>query len=57
MFRSSIIKILPQVDMDKKMFLETYLKLLGYADMYYKQYEYIGFFNAGLTLAFCAIQT
>ena len=37
------------------MFLETYLKLLGYADMYYKKFEYVGFFNSGLTLAFCAI--
>ena len=57
LFRSSIIKILPQVDMDKKMFLETFLNLLGYADMYFKQYEYVAFFNSALTLSFCAIQT
>lgn len=36
MFRSNIITQIPYVDMDKKIFLEEFLKLLGYADMYYK---------------------
>ena len=43
--------------MDKKMFLETFLKLLGFADMYFKQHEYVAFFNSAMTLTFCAIQT
>lgn len=36
MLRSNIITQIPYVDMDKKIFLEEFLKLLGYADMYYK---------------------
>ena len=43
--------------MDKKMFLEMFLKLLGFADMYFKQHEYVAFFNSAMTLTFCAIQT
>ena len=43
--------------MDKKVFLEELLKLLGYADMYFKQHEYVAFYNSGLAISFCAIQT
>lgn len=57
LFRSSIVKIIPNVDMDKKYFLEEFLKLLSYADMYFKQFEYVAFYNTGLALSFCAIQT
>ena len=35
--RSSIVKILPMIDMDKKIFLSELLKLMGYAGMYWKQ--------------------
>lgn len=42
--------------MDKKKFLEEVLKLLAYADMYFKQRSYTGFYNAGLTIAFMCIQ-
>ena len=55
--RSKIIKILPMVDMDKKLFLQEFLKLLAYADMYFRQRHYMAFYNAGLTIAYCAIQT
>lgn len=37
MLRSSIVKVLPMVDMDKKLFLSELLKLMGYAGMYWKQ--------------------
>ena len=35
--RSSIVKIVPQADMDKKLFLSEFLKMLGYADLYFNQ--------------------
>ena len=43
------------VDMDKKFFLEEFLKLLGYADIYFKKHEFVGFYNTGQMLCFCAI--
>jgi len=56
-FRSAIVSVIPQVDMDKKLFLEEYLKLLGYADMYFKQREFVAFYNTGLVLAYCSVVT
>ena len=53
--RSSIVKILPMVDMDKQLFLSEMLKLMGYAGMYWKQQQYIAFYNSGLTIAYIAI--
>ena len=44
------------VDMDKKLFLYEFLKLLAYADFYFKSKEYVAFYNAAMTIAFCAIQ-
>ena len=37
------------------MFLRELLKLLSYADMYFKQREFIGFYNAGLVITFMTI--
>ena len=56
MLRSSIVKVLPMVDMDKKLFLGELLKLMGYAGMYWKQQQYTAFYNAGLTIAFVSVQ-
>ena len=54
--KSSIVKVIPQADLDKKLFLSEFLKMMGYADSYYNQRQYIGFYNVGLTIAFTAIQ-
>jgi hypothetical protein len=54
-FTSNQVKILPQIDIDKKYFLNELLKLLGYADMYFKQRSFMAFYNAGITAAFMAI--
>lgn len=43
------------VDMDKKLFLVELLKIMGYAGMYWKQQEFVAFYNAGLTIAFISI--
>ena len=53
--RADFIQLTPNVDVDKKIFLEEYLKVLAYADMYYKQREYTGFYNCALLLSFLAI--
>ena len=34
--KSNIMKVKPQIDLDKKVFLAEFLKMLSYADMYYK---------------------
>lgn len=34
--RSNIVKLLPQVDNDKKLFLTEFMKVMAYADMYFK---------------------
>lgn len=36
LLKSNIVKVKPQIDLDKKVYLNEMLKLLGYADMYYK---------------------
>ena len=53
--KSTIIDKIPNVDLDKKLFLKELLKLLGFADMYFKKHEYMAFFNAGLAMAFIAV--
>ena len=55
LLKSNLIKVPPQVDMDKKVFLTEFLKLLSYADMYYKQREYNGFYNAAIVITFIAV--
>ena len=52
---SNQVRIVPQVDIDKKYFLNELLKLLGYADTYFKQRNFIAFYNAGITAAFMSI--
>ena len=54
--RSSIVKVIPQTDMDKKLFLGELLKMMGYAEMYYNSRQYVAFYNVGLTIAFTAVQ-
>lgn len=36
LLKSNLMKVVPHVDLDKKVFLNEFLKLLGYADMYFK---------------------
>ncbi len=55
-FRSSIARLIPQVDMDKKIFLQELLKLLGHSDNYFKSRQYVAFYNSGLTFCFLCIQ-
>ena len=57
LLNSKIMKQTPCVDMDKKVFLGEVLKLLAYADSDFKQQEYVGFYNAGLAIAFMCVQT
>ena len=49
------MRIAPNVDIDKKYFLNEFLKLLGYSDMYYKQRNFMALYNAALTCAFLAV--
>lgn len=43
--------------MDKKLFLEELLKLLAYADMYFKSHQFVAFYNAAQVISFVCIQT
>jgi len=54
--KSNIVRLVPNVDMDKKLFLCEFMKILAYADSYFKQRLYVAFYNAALTLTFLAIQ-
>jgi hypothetical protein len=53
--RSSISVLQNQVDNDKKLFLQEFVKLLAYSDMYFKQRQFTAFYNAALTLTFMAV--
>lgn len=41
--------------MDKKMFLEEMLKMLAYADLYFKSRSFIAFYNSALAITFLCI--
>lgn len=56
LFNSNQVRIVPNIDIDKKYFLLEFLKMLGYSDMYFRKRNYSAFYSAGLTSGFLAIQ-
>ena len=49
------IDLRPMVDSDKQYFLNEFLKLLAFAENYYKQKQYLAWFNSGMVIAFICI--
>ena len=45
------------VDIDKQYFVDEFLKLLAFAENYYKLGMWIAFYNSGLVIAFICVQT
>ena len=43
------------VDSDKQYFLNEFLKLLAFAESYYKQKQYMAWYNSGMVIAFICI--
>ena len=54
---TSQVDLREQVDSDKMYFLNEFLKLQAYAENYYKIKQYVGFYNAGIVIAYICIQT
>ena len=49
------VDVRPMVDADKKYFLNELLKLLAYAEKYFRMKRFIELYNAGLAVAFICI--
>ncbi len=50
------VDIRPNFDADKNYFLNEMLKLLAYAENYFRQKQYMALYNSSLVLAFMCIQ-
>lgn len=50
------VDLRPNVDSDKMYFLNELMKLLAYAENYYKEKEYMGFYNSAMVIAYLCIQ-
>lgn len=49
------VDLRPNVDSDKMYFLNELIKLLAFAENYYKEKEYMGFFNSALVISYLCI--
>ena len=45
------------IDTDKQYFIDEFLKIMCFAEDYYRLGKWLAFYNSGLVLAFIAIQT
>lgn len=51
------VDLRPMVDTDKNYFLNELLKLLAFAEHYFRTRQFVELYNAGLVIAFICIQT
>lgn len=49
------VDIRPMVDADKNYFLNELLKLMAFAEKYFRLHKFMELFNAGLAIAFFCI--
>lgn len=56
LLRSNQVNKFPNMDVDKKYFLQEFLKLIAFSEMYYRERQFVAFYNTGMTVAFIAVQ-